>query len=167
VLDQRRVNVRDHQTPRSWPAQAHLVLATTAETLPGQLGPIADRIDLHLNLAIPRDFAMPSQAGVDGTLAAEQIGRARTAAAQRWSPQAPDQPILNAEVAPADLRRTLHLLPGAYLRSQADTAQLSTRGWVGTLRLAWTIADLASHAHPPRQDVDEAIAWRTGRLGHR
>jgi predicted ATPase with chaperone activity len=167
VLDQRRVGVRDHQRARSWPARTQLVLGTTAESMTGRLSTLADRIDLHLNLAAPCDVAVPSEADGIGTFAAGPISRARTAAAQRWSPNTPERLVLNAEVAPADLRRTLHLLPGAYLRGQADTARLSTRGWVGTLRLAWTIADLAGHGHPTRRDVDEAIAWRTSGLGHR
>lgn len=167
VFDQRRVGVRDHQTTRSWPARTQLVLATSGEASTARLRAIADRVDLHLNLGVPDDLAGSSAADCASALAAEQVGRARMAAARRWSPQSPDHPTCNAEIAPADLQRALHLLPGAYLRRNADVARLSARGWVGVLRLAWTIADLDGRGHPDRAAVDEAIAWRTGGLGQR
>jgi magnesium chelatase family protein len=167
VLDQRRVGVRDHQATRSWPARTQLVLATNGETSAARLHAIADRVDLHLNLGIPDDLAVPSEAGGASALAIEQISRARRAAARRWSPNTPEHPMLNAEITPDALQRTLHLLPGTYLRRNADLARLSAQGWVGVLRLAWTIADLAGNAHPDRAAVDEAIAWRTGGLEQR
>jgi magnesium chelatase family protein len=162
VLDQRRILVRDTQRARSWPARTQLALATRDAAPATRLGPVVDRIDLHLNLGGPPHLTGSEPATASSAAVVEQITRARMAAARRWSPNTPEHPILNAEVTPNALQRTLHLLPGAYLRRAADTARLSARGWIGVLRLAWTIADLNDHDRPTRAEIDEAVTWRTG-----
>jgi magnesium chelatase family protein len=43
-----------------------------------------------------------------------------------------------------------------------DRGQLSVRGFDRVLRMAWTVADLQSHAVPDAGDVSEAMFFRLG-----
>lgn len=127
-------------------------------------GPLADRIDLHLTLhrvsrVVRSDLenAAPTSAELRA-----RVVDARTRAEARLQ----DTPWrVNAEV------------PGRWLRSpeqrlpRADTAildralargGLTLRGYDRVLRVAWTIADLAGHEYPTRDDVAQALLLRNG-----
>jgi magnesium chelatase family protein len=70
----------------------------------------------------------------------------------------------NAVIPPGDLRDRWPI-PTALLRDvdgHLDAGHLSARGRDRVQRLAWTVADLAGHDSPSREDVEEALALRSG-----
>ena len=69
----------------------------------------------------------------------------------------------NSEVSGTYLRRHLPLPEGLQSVDEAvDRGRLSARGVDKVLRLAWTIADLAGHDVPGRDELDIALAMRRG-----
>jgi magnesium chelatase family protein len=48
------------------------------------------------------------------------------------------------------------------LRTALDRGLLSIRGVDRTLRVSWTLADLAGRASPGRDDVSTALSFRQG-----
>jgi len=90
-----------------------------------------------------------------------RVAAARAAAAQRW------QPIgvrTNAEVPGPALRQRFR--PGdatmAVLRAAVDRGKLNLRGADRTLRIAWSIADLAGVNSPTPDHVATALSFRQG-----
>jgi magnesium chelatase family protein len=84
---------------------------------------------------------------------------ARDAAAQRWSTHGFRT---NAEVSGTLLRRrfrpsTVAMQP---LRTALDRGLLSIRGVDRTMRVAWTLADLAGRTSPGRDEVAVALSFR-------
>jgi magnesium chelatase family protein len=84
---------------------------------------------------------------------------ARDAAAQRWNAHGCRT---NAEVSGTLLRRRFRPGNAAMqpLRTALDRGLLSIRGVDRTLRVAWTLADLAGHATPGRDEVAVALSFR-------
>ncbi len=122
-------------------------------------GPLLDRIDLHLRLeavtAASLLGAESAAAPEDSATMAARVAQARAAAAERWRTRGWR---LNAE---AD--RSALALPDAAtadVRHRIDTGQLSARGVVRVLRVAWTIADLRGAPVPGREDVTTALGLR-------
>ena len=68
----------------------------------------------------------------------------------------------NAEVPGSILRNELRLLPAtlAGLNRATESLRLSARGYDRVLRIAWSIADLNSHACPTTDDLEVAIQLR-------
>ncbi|MDO3639223.1 magnesium chelatase subunit ChlI family protein, partial [Mycolicibacterium arseniciresistens] len=87
------------------------------------------------------------------------VAAARAAAEARWRPHGIRT---NAEVSGALLRRRFRLSPQAMkpLRTAVDSGRLSIRGMDRTLRVAWTLADLAGRASPEIDDVTTALGFR-------
>ncbi len=85
--------------------------------------------------------------------------RARAAAAERWRPHGF---TTNAEVAGSLLRRRFRLGEKAMtpLRTALDRGVLSIRGVDRSLRVAWTLADLAGRTSPSAEDVSVALSFR-------
>jgi len=126
-------------------------------------GPLLDRVDVKIELEPvgrkellnDRNFAESSQ-----TVALRVI-QARERAAQRlrgtpWR--------LNAEVPGSELRRTWPPAPGSLkvVERSLERGQISARGVVKVVRVAWTIADLAGRARPGRADCDAALGLWLG-----
>jgi magnesium chelatase family protein len=91
----------------------------------------------------------------------ERVALARTIAEERWRPHGIRT---NAEVSGALLRRKFRLDAAAMepLRTALDRGLISIRGVDRTLRVAWTLADLAGRASPGRDDVSTALSFRQG-----
>jgi magnesium chelatase family protein len=87
------------------------------------------------------------------------VAAARDAAAERWLPHGFRT---NAEVSGALLRRKFRLDAKAMnpLRIAVDRGQLSFRGLDRTLRVAWTLGDLAGRTSPGLGDVTTALSFR-------
>ncbi|MBV9352910.1 MAG: ATP-binding protein, partial [Mycobacterium sp.] len=81
------------------------------------------------------------------------------AAAQRWSPYGFRT---NAEVSGALLRRKFRLGSAAMepLCTALDRGLLSIRGVHRTMRVAWTMADLAGRRAPGLDEVAAALSFR-------
>ncbi len=126
-------------------------------------GPLMDRVDLRVDMH-------PVLAGAFGDHAAESTGAvrarvaaARAAAAERWQEVGVRT---NAEVPGPVLRRKFRLSRDAMkpLRESLDSGRLSIRGVDRTLRVAWSLADLAGRDSPNLEDVSTALGFREGEL---
>jgi magnesium chelatase family protein len=122
-------------------------------------GPLLDRVDLRVQLHTERAGAFAAGPAEDSAAVRGRVGRAREAAAQRWRPHGV---TTNAEVTGSVLRRHFRLAPAAMapLRSALDRGQLSIRGVDRSLRVAWTLADLAGRGSPSLDDVSLALSFR-------
>jgi magnesium chelatase family protein len=170
-----------------YPAEVQLVLAAnpcpcassagdTACECPAQVrrrylarlsGPLLDRVDLHIKLDPVRAAALLSiDDGLESSAqVAKRVAAARDAANARWSNQ---DWCLNGRVPGKVLRNPPFRLPGsvtAALTRRLDTGSISARGFDRVLRIAWTIADLDGHSRPAAEDINEAVALRTGTQG--
>lgn len=129
-------------------------------------GPLLDRIDLTIGLLPASRHQLLDHDSTEET-SATVLGRvieARERAAHRW---AECGGRLNSQVPSQALRRrwrpsgvALTMLERAY-----DSGMISGRGYERTLRVAWTIADLAGRAIPADADVAEALAFRNRASG--
>lgn len=100
--------------------------------------------------------------GRDGESTAQvrqRVAAARAAAAQRWRPYGFGT---NAEVSGTLLRRKFR--PSAAtmepLQRALDRGLLSIRGLDRTLRVAWSLADLAGRTSPGLDEVAAALSFR-------
>jgi magnesium chelatase family protein len=124
-------------------------------------GPLLDRVDLRVQMHAVRAGAFNVEEGESTACVRERVAAARSAAAQRWRPYGIRT---NAEVGGALLRRNFRLEAAAMepLHVALDQGLLSLRGLDRTLRVAWTLADLAGRSSPGREDVTVALSFRQG-----
>lgn len=89
----------------------------------------------------------------------QRVALAREAAAQRWRPHGFRT---NAEVSGPLLRRKFRPSSAAMLplRTALDRGLLSIRGVDRTLRVAWSLADLAGRTSPGIDEVAAALSFR-------
>jgi magnesium chelatase family protein len=102
-----------------------------------------------------RDFAEPSRT------VALRVALARDRAARRLR-GAPWR--LNGEVAGSELRRTWRPAAGslAVVERSLERGQISARGVVKVIRVAWTIADLAGKPRPTQDECHVALGLWLG-----
>lgn len=123
-------------------------------------GPLLDRIDIAIAVVpVPASELSRAPAGEASAVVAERVAAARAAQARRWGNGGPRT---NAEADGAVLERGLAIAAAARELAEhaADRLRLSARGFVRTLRVARTIADLAGAAEVARAHVAEALALR-------
>jgi magnesium chelatase family protein len=126
-------------------------------------GPLLDRVDVKIalepvgrkELLNDRNFAEPSR------IVAERVIAARDRAGRRlrgtpWR--------LNAEIPGSELRRTWPPAPGslAVVERSLERGQISARGVVKVIRVAWTIADLAGRPRPTKDECHAALGLWLG-----
>jgi len=126
-------------------------------------GPLLDRVDVKVELEPvgrkellnDRNLAESSQ-----TVAA-RVAQARDRAAYRlrgtgWR--------LNGEVPGSQLRRTWPPAPGslAVVERSLERGQISARGVVKVIRVAWTLADLAGKQRPTKDECHAALGLWLG-----
>ena len=126
-------------------------------------GPLLDRVDVKIELEPvgrtellnDRNFAESSRAVALRVLQA----RERAAHRLRGTPWR-----LNAEVPGAELRRTWPPAPGSLrvVERSLERGQISARGVVKVIRVAWTVADLAGRPRPTRDDCAMALGLWLG-----
>jgi magnesium chelatase family protein len=124
-------------------------------------GPLLDRVDLRVELHQVRAGAFSADEGESTARVRERVAAAREAAAHRWRPHGIRT---NADVSGALLRRKFRLEAKAMepLRTALDRGVLSIRGVDRTLRVAWTLADLAGRTSPGVEQVSTALSFRQG-----
>ena len=122
-------------------------------------GPLLDRVDLRVEMHASRAGTFAEEAGESTAAVRERVWAARQAAAQRWRPHGIST---NAEVSGSLLRRTYRLDSEAMkpLKTAVDRGVLSIRGMDRTLRVAWTLCDLAGGVSPTRDQVLRALSYR-------
>jgi len=126
-------------------------------------GPLLDRVDVKIELEPvgrkellnDRNFAESSKA------VAQRVVQARERAAHRlrgtpWR--------LNGEIPGSELRRSWPPAPGslAAVERSLERGQISARGVVKVVRVAWTIADLVGKPRPTRDDCHAALGLWLG-----
>ncbi len=122
-------------------------------------GPLLDRVDLRVEMHPVRMSAFAT-ADVESTAQVRhRVTVARDAAAQRWHAHGCRT---NAEVSGTLLRRRFWPGDAAMqpLRTALDRGLLSIRGADRTLRVAWTLTDLAGRTSPGRDEVAVALSFR-------
>jgi magnesium chelatase family protein len=124
-------------------------------------GPLSDRVDLRVEMHTQRAEAFAQQEGEPTAAVRERVAAARAAAAERWRPHGIRT---NAEVSGALLRRKFRIGKEAMepLRVALDRGAISVRGVDRSLRVAWTLCDLAGRTSPAVQDVSTALSFRRG-----
>ncbi|KUI19590.1 hypothetical protein AU193_13215 [Mycobacterium sp. GA-1285] len=122
-------------------------------------GPLLDRVDLHVRMHSLRAGAIVAKDGESTELVRERVAAARAAAAERWRPYGIGT---NVEVSGSLLRRRFRLPPTVMKPFEAalNRGTLSARGMDRTLRVAWTLSDLAGRTSPVLDDVTTALSFR-------
>ncbi len=123
-------------------------------------GPLLDRMDLTIEvLPVPPAELSRAPAGEPTAEVAARVHLARQRQRDRYGE---DGPRCNAEADGAVLENTVQAEPAAreLLVLAAERLRLSPRGFIRTLRVARTIADLAGAETVKRAHVAEALAFR-------
>jgi magnesium chelatase family protein len=122
-------------------------------------GPLLDRVDLRVQMQPVRTSALTVTEAESTLQVRSRVASARDAAMERWRPYGFRT---NAEVSGTLLRRRFRIGETAMqpLRTALDRGLLSIRGADRTLRVAWTLADLAGRTSPGRDDVAVALSFR-------
>ncbi len=137
---------------------------TMRRTYFGRLsGPLLDRVDLQVHVQPPGLSLAGHVPGESSAAVAARVGDARLAQAARWGPVVGARNPVNADVPGSVLRSPPWRLAAAAtvtLDRAIETGWLSLRGYDRSLRVAWTVADLARAAQPGRDEVDLALSLR-------
>ncbi len=122
-------------------------------------GPLLDRVDLRVQMHPVRAGAFSTTDAESTAQVRHRVALARDAAAERWQPHGFRT---NAEVSGALLRRKFRPSNAvmAPLRAALDRGLLSIRGLDRTLRVAWSLADLAGRGSPGPDEVAAALSFR-------
>lgn len=126
-------------------------------------GPLLDRVDLRVQMFVVRAGAFSPESGESSATVRERVASARSAAAERWRTYGF---TTNAEVAGPVLRRNFRLSAKAMtpLKTALERGLLSIRGADRSMRVAWTLCDLAGRGSPNRDDVSVALSFRQGEV---
>lgn len=124
-------------------------------------GPLLDRIDVRVTLDRPTlaDLDPLLNSVEDSKTVSARVITARTLQAKRY---AGTPWRLNAHVPGPVLRKNFPLSSAAKTLLLKSGKSFSARGADRTLRIAWTIADLAGNPEPTISDVEQALIFRDG-----
>ncbi|HNY12353.1 MAG TPA: YifB family Mg chelatase-like AAA ATPase [Candidatus Wallbacteria bacterium] len=130
-------------------------------------GPIIDRIDIQIEIARVERRDMLREAGAESSAAvAERVMRARRIQQKRFSaPVAGDIAIYaNGNMSQREVKRycVLPLRVETILQNALEKFNLTMRSYYKILKVARTIADIAGKELIEKEDVCEAIQYRTG-----
>ena len=123
-------------------------------------GPLADRIDLQIQVAPVSLATLTGTVGESSAVVKERVAHARELQRARWSEHGYS---LNAWVPGRLLRRGPLALPAERLTDlhrAIDRGWLTLRGFDRCLRLAWTLADIRGESSPRRDDIGVALGLR-------
>lgn len=122
-------------------------------------GPLLDRVDLRVQLHTVRVGAFATEEAESSSVVRGRVAQARAAAAARWKSHGF---ATNAEVSGTMLRRRFRLPAPvmAPLKAALERGLLSIRGVDRSLRVAWTLCDLAGRNAPSLDDVTVALSFR-------
>jgi magnesium chelatase family protein len=122
-------------------------------------GPLMDRVDLRVEMHSVRVGAFADEPAEATSVVRARVAQAREAAVARWTVVGVRT---NAEVPGPLLRRGFRPSREAMapLRTALDRGLLSIRGVDRTLRVAWSLCDLAGRNSPNVDDVSTALSFR-------
>lgn len=122
-------------------------------------GPLLDRVDLRVQLHTVRVGAFATEEAESSSVVRGRVAQARAAAAARWKSHGF---ATNAEVSGTMLRRRFRLPAPVMspLKAALERGLLSIRGVDRSLRVAWTLCDLAGRNAPSLDDVTVALSFR-------
>ncbi|MFC0410498.1 YifB family Mg chelatase-like AAA ATPase [Roseomonas elaeocarpi] len=121
-------------------------------------GPVLDRLDMVVGVQpIPATELSRAPAGEPSAAVAARVAAARERQRVRWGE---DGPRTNAEAPIAALQPSISADAMTLAEQAVERLRLSNRGFVRTLRVARSIADLAGEAAVERAHVAEALAYR-------
>jgi magnesium chelatase family protein len=124
-------------------------------------GPLLDRIELRVWLRPVAPHDGPRDWRADPTpVIRDRVHQARERAARRW---AADGGLTNADVPASVLLRGLSRAATAPIDDLLARGALTRRGADRTLRVSWTLADLAGLPQPGADQIAEALAFRDRR----
>ncbi|RKS77355.1 magnesium chelatase family protein [Motilibacter peucedani] len=119
-------------------------------------GPLLDRVDLRVEVR-PALGAGSTLEGESTAVVAARVREARARAAHRYA----DTPWrTNAEVPGRELRGRWRVEEARAVEDAVRRGSLTLRGADRTLRVAWTLCDLAGRARPSSSDVAAALGLR-------
>lgn len=122
-------------------------------------GPFLDRVDLFVQVPrLTREELLGEGGGEPSERVRTRVVAAREVQRARWE----GRPRTNAEIGPREVRRWCPLGPEAkrLLARAVDHFALTGRGYVRTLKVARTIADLAGSETIEPQHLAEALQYR-------
>ncbi|QAA77332.1 MAG: MG(2+) CHELATASE FAMILY PROTEIN / ComM-related protein [Candidatus Bipolaricaulis sibiricus] len=122
-------------------------------------GPFLDRVDLFVQVPrLSRDELLGEGGGEASEAVRKRIAHAREVQRRRFGAAT----RTNAEIGPREARRSCRIGPEAkaLLGRAVDHFALTGRGYVRTLKVALTIADLAGSATIEPEHVAEALQYR-------
>lgn len=122
-------------------------------------GPLLDRIDIQID--VPPVSSLPTATTKSGEASSSirtRVAAARATARERFSEFGWES---NARASGQWLRRNTSSKALAPVSRALEDHRISLRGADRTVRLAWTIADLAGRTSPAADDIAEAISMRT------
>jgi magnesium chelatase family protein len=125
-------------------------------------GPLLDRIDIHLEVpAVPYRELTLDRAGESSGAIRDRVNRARVVQHERFAKR--PGVFANAHMTPRDLRKFCRVTDSAdsLLRTAIARLRLSARAYHRVLKIARTIADLASAADILPAHVSEAVQYRS------
>jgi len=122
-------------------------------------GPFLDRVDLFVQVPrLTRDELLADGGGEPSEAVRKRVAAAREVQQRRFA----GSTHTNAEIGPREARRMCRIGPEAkaLLSRAVDHFALTGRGYVRTLKVALTIADLAGSATIEPEHVAEALQYR-------
>lgn len=127
-------------------------------------GPLRDRLDMVINLT-GSGAVLTTAFGESSATIADRVAAARAKAEQRWSSHGLAASV-NAHVDPHLLRRHHPATEDAmaYLGGLLAQGRISQRGVDRSLKLSWTLADLAGEDQPTLDHLGLAVTLRGGRI---
>jgi len=125
-------------------------------------GPLLDRVDLQIFVEpVSRVALAASEVGESSAVVRERVLAARERTLTRL---AGTGFAANAHISGSALRREFAASDEAMnlIHRELEHHRVTARGLHKVLRVAWSIADLAGHDRPEREDVAEAYLLRSG-----
>lgn len=122
-------------------------------------GPFIDRVDLFVQVPrLTRDELLAEGGGEASDAVRRRVDKARRVQQSRFA----DGGKTNSEIGPREVRRFCRVSPEAkaLLGRAVDHFALTGRGYVRTLKVALTIADLAGSATIEPEHLAEALQYR-------
>lgn len=121
-------------------------------------GPLLDRFDISLNISRVDDEVLAAKStGIGGAKIAKEIMRIRSTQEKRLGSGRTNSRLRNQEI---EMYCILNSESKQLMKRSVNTLNLSTRGYMKTLRVARTIADAENYDQIAASHIAEALSYR-------